>query len=300
MIDRHASSRHHVGGAHEPGQLPFVCLLRAGSAVDVWIEISLGGRAAEFLGIARPEESRSRGLAIELPREFSRLVPCGGMREDLLGDEPPRGFAKRLVFLFDGRVAQHHVRRHALDGAHAVGVAPLEAVEDPRQVGLQHVAARGFVRGHGLRLRYRELLAQQGIDLELRTSNGSAENLARLRDHSTDVELALVRWLNLLLGKARERGMVFARFRLERDGAADLAREMERLKKSCRRLVWLNPLLRYDRFEAKAQGIRAMLPFVDEFRPIHNLASIEDLARALAGEWQSAVKNPKAWLRDAA
>jgi uncharacterized protein with von Willebrand factor type A (vWA) domain len=87
---------------------------------------------------------------------------------------------------------------------------------------------------------------------------------------------------------------------LERDGAADLAREMERLKKSCRRLVWLNPLLRYDRFEAKAQGIRAMLPFVDEFRPIHNLASIEDLARALAGEWQSAVKNPKAWLRDAA
>ena len=46
---------------------------------------------------------------------------------------------------------------------------------------------------------------------------------------------------------------------LERDGAADLEREMERLKKSCRRLVWLNPLLRYDRFEAKAQGVQAIV-----------------------------------------
>ena len=84
---------------------------------------------------------------------------------------------------------------------------------------------------------------------------------------------------------------------LERDGSADLAREMERLKKSCRRLIWLNPLLRYDRFEAKAQGIRAMLPFVDEFRPVHNLASIEDLVKALASGGEMKITDPRAWLR---
>ena len=86
---------------------------------------------------------------------------------------------------------------------------------------------------------------------------------------------------------------------LERDGNADLAREMERLRKSCRRLIWLNPLLRYDRFEAKAQGIRAMLPWVGEFRPAHNLASIEDLVKALAGEGEARVSDPRAWLRGA-
>jgi len=68
---------------------------------------------------------------------------------------------------------------------------------------------------------------------------------------------------------------------LERTVDHDLAFEMDRLKRSCRRLVWLNPLLRYRAFEARAAGIRAMLPHVDEFRPLHNLASIADLCEAL-------------------
>ncbi|MGE5116694.1 MAG: VWA domain-containing protein, partial [Betaproteobacteria bacterium] len=69
---------------------------------------------------------------------------------------------------------------------------------------------------------------------------------------------------------------------LEHGDTADLAFEMERLHKSCRRLVWLNPLLRYERFEPKAAGIRAMLPQVDDFLPAHNLESLEQLARVLA------------------
>ncbi len=84
---------------------------------------------------------------------------------------------------------------------------------------------------------------------------------------------------------------------LERDGVNDLAREMERLHKSCRRLIWLNPLLRYDRFEPRAQGIRAMLPQVDEFRPIHNLASVADLVAALSGGGNSQLTDPRTWLR---
>jgi hypothetical protein len=69
---------------------------------------------------------------------------------------------------------------------------------------------------------------------------------------------------------------------LDREGAKGLSREIERLHKSCRRLVWLNPLLRYEGFEPRSTGIRAMLPHVDEFRPVHNLDSLEQLAAALS------------------
>jgi uncharacterized protein len=70
---------------------------------------------------------------------------------------------------------------------------------------------------------------------------------------------------------------------LERDNLDRLGAEMERLAKSSRRVIWVNPLLRYGDFAAKAGGIRAMLPHVDSFRPIHNLASMADLCRALSG-----------------
>ena len=81
---------------------------------------------------------------------------------------------------------------------------------------------------------------------------------------------------------------------LERDGVDGLGAEMQRLHMSCRRLIWLNPLLRFDGFSAKAQGMRAMLPHVDEFRPIHSLASMAELARALSGGAERA--DPRAWL----
>ncbi len=70
---------------------------------------------------------------------------------------------------------------------------------------------------------------------------------------------------------------------LERDNLDKLEAEMERLAKSSRRIIWVNPLLRYGDFAAKAGGIRAMLPHVDAFRPIHNLDSMADLCRALSG-----------------
>ncbi len=71
---------------------------------------------------------------------------------------------------------------------------------------------------------------------------------------------------------------------LEREGVAELGRAAERLRRSARRLIWLNPLLRYDGFAPKAQGIQALLAHVDELRPVHNLNSLSDLARALSGD----------------
>ncbi|MDP6883683.1 MAG: VWA domain-containing protein [Rhodospirillales bacterium] len=71
---------------------------------------------------------------------------------------------------------------------------------------------------------------------------------------------------------------------LDREDGRGLGDEMERLRKSCRRLIWLNPLLRYERFEPRSLGVRAILPHVDDFRPVHNLESLADLARALSSE----------------
>lgn len=81
---------------------------------------------------------------------------------------------------------------------------------------------------------------------------------------------------------------------LERDPDARLEFEIDRLHRSCRRLVWLNPLLRFDGFEAKARGIRVMLPHVDEMRPIHNLESMKDLCSALSEHGRHV--DPKTWL----
>lgn len=69
---------------------------------------------------------------------------------------------------------------------------------------------------------------------------------------------------------------------LERDGdAARLSREADRLHRSCRHLMLLNPLLRFDGFEAKALGIRTLMPHVDAMRPIHSVESVADIAAAL-------------------
>jgi uncharacterized protein with von Willebrand factor type A (vWA) domain len=69
---------------------------------------------------------------------------------------------------------------------------------------------------------------------------------------------------------------------LDREDTTELAAEAARLRRSCRRLIWLNPLLRYAGFEPRASGVRALLPNVDEHRPVHDLDSLEALGRALA------------------
>ncbi len=87
---------------------------------------------------------------------------------------------------------------------------------------------------------------------------------------------------------------------LERDDTNELSVQADRLHKSCRRLIWLNPLLRYDGFEAKARGVKALLPFVDEFRPSHSLNALQDLCLALSANRPERQHDPRQWLRGAA
>ena len=76
---------------------------------------------------------------------------------------------------------------------------------------------------------------------------------------------------------------------LDRGDVDGLEREIERLHKSCRRLIWLNPLLRFEGFRPEARGVRVILPHVDDFRSVHSLNSLSDIGAALsrseAAQW---------------
>ncbi len=75
---------------------------------------------------------------------------------------------------------------------------------------------------------------------------------------------------------------------------------MARLQRSCHRLVWLNPLLGSPAYEPLARGMRAALPFVDDFLPVHDLASLEDLARRLEDIPRTAARRRRQLPADAA
>jgi uncharacterized protein with von Willebrand factor type A (vWA) domain len=87
-------------------------------------------------------------------------------------------------------------------------------------------------------------------------------------------------WSRRVLGQGAI--VLFISDGLDRAGGEGLAPVMERLHKSCRRLIWLNPLLRWEGFEPRSLGMKAILPHVDEFRPVHNLDSLEALIQALS------------------
>ena len=82
---------------------------------------------------------------------------------------------------------------------------------------------------------------------------------------------------------------------LDREAGEGLGEEMERMAKSCRYVVWMNPLLRYDKFEARPAGVRAMLPHVDLFLPVHNLKSLVELARVLDRPMLRKSEEIRAW-----
>jgi hypothetical protein len=136
-------------------------------------------------------------------------------------------------------------------------------------------------------LRYRD------VDEALAATSGAVADWSGGTRISAAIEAFNRLWSRRVLGQGAI--VLLVTDGLERDGVDDLAGAMDRLHRSCRRLIWLNPLLGYEGFEAKASGIRTMLPHVDEVRSIHSLESVADLCRALAGEGSDAA-DPRRWL----
>jgi len=89
------------------------------------------------------------------------------------------------------------------------------------------------------------------------------------------------RWSRRLFGQGAM--VLFISDGLDRDAGVGLSQEMDRLYRSCRYLLWLNPLLRYEKFEPRSLGMQAIIKHVDELRSVHNLASLESLNDDLSG-----------------
>jgi uncharacterized protein with von Willebrand factor type A (vWA) domain len=105
-------------------------------------------------------------------------------------------------------------------------------------------------------------------------------------------------WSRRVLGQGAV--VLFISDGLDRDAGEGLGAEMQRLHLSCRRLIWLNPLLRYDAFEPRSIGIRAIMPHVDEFRPVHNLDSLRMLIESLGRPGPRRMEGMRIWREMAA
>lgn len=137
-------------------------------------------------------------------------------------------------------------------------------------------------------------LRHHDVDVALGRVTGAVEDWSggtRIGDSLRDFNRL---WSRRVLGQGAV--VILISDGLDRDAGRGLGEEVERLHRSCRRLVWLNPLLRFDGFEPKSRGIQAILPSVDEFRPVHNLQSLSELTAALSRPCEGRRRGTREWL----
>lgn len=123
-------------------------------------------------------------------------------------------------------------------------------------------------------------LRHKDVDVALERVGGTVEDWSGGTRIGRCIAEFNSRWSRRVLGQGAV--ILLISDGLDRDAGEGLAKEMERLHKSCRRLIWLNPLLRYDGYQPKSLGARSMMPHVDDFRPVHSLESLSDLTRVLS------------------
>jgi uncharacterized protein len=222
-----------------------------------------------------------RGHRIDLRRTLRASLQAGGAFIDLkhLG---PRTRMPPLVALLDISGSMGEYTRLFLHFLHAV--------TDARQ------RVHSFLFGTRL-TNVTRALKTRDPDEALAACSSSVADWAGGTRIATSLHAFNRLWARRVLGQGAV--VLLITDGLERDTDERLAFEIDRLHRSCRRLVWLNPLLRFAGFEPKAHGIKAMLPHVDEFRPIHNLDSMAGLVRALSAP-RSRVAGPNAWAGRAA
>lgn len=147
-----------------------------------------------------------------------------------------------------------------------------------------HALTRASVRVETLTLgtrltRITRLLRQRDVDDALSDTGRQVEDWAGGTRLGPCLSTFNRHWARrLLVGNAT---VLLLTDGLDRDDASELTRQAQRLRAFAHRIVWLNPLLRFDGFEPRAAGIRALLPYVDAFVPAHNLSSLSDLSEQL-------------------
>ena len=217
--------------------------------------------------LSRRGEAAINGPRIDWRRTFRNTMRRGGEMHDIARQRPkPRW--PNLVVLCDISGSMSHYSRIILHFLHAVSNAK----------GAGWAKVHAFTFGTQLTNITRHL-HQRDVDAALAAAGAEAQDWeggTRIGDclHSFNRD-----WSRRVMGPGAV--VLLITDGLERDDPDALSREMQRLHLSSRRLIWLNPLLRWDGFAPKARGIAAMLPHVDSFRAGHSIASLEELAQVI-------------------
>ena len=223
-------------------------------------------------------QAHPHGRRLDLRRTLRQSLRGGGAAIDLAYKEPRRRHPP-LVILCDISGSMSRYSRMLLLFMHAV-------TNDRDRV-------HSFLFGTRLtnitrQLRYRD------IDLALARVGELVQDWAGGTRIGSCLEVFNRVWSRRVLGQGAV--VLLISDGLDRDAGQGLAAEMERLHKSCRRLIWLNPLLRYDAYAPISTGARAMIRHVDDFRPAHNLVSLRDLTSVLSQEGARRAEGLSEWV----
>ncbi len=205
---------------------------------------------------------------IDTARSLRQALRRGG-EMDRLAFKQPRPRYPNLVVLCDISGSMSQYSRVILHFLHAVSNA--------KGAGWAKVHAFTF----GTRLtNITRHLATRDVDAALAAAGAEAQDWEGGTRIGACLEAFNRDWSRRVMGQGAV--VLLITDGLDRDAPDDLARQMQRLHLTARRVIWLNPLLRWDGFAPKAAGIRAMLPHVDSFRAGHSIASLEALAEVIS------------------
>ncbi|MEM1073845.1 MAG: VWA domain-containing protein [Pseudomonadota bacterium] len=218
--------------------------------------------------LSRRAQAGARGRTIDRARTLRAAMRQGGEMTKIAVAHPrPRW--PNLVVLCDISGSMSQYSRIVLHFLHAVA--------NKKGAGWARVHAFTF----GTRLtNISRHLHQRDVDAALAAAGAEAQDWEGGTRIGTCLEAFNRLWSRRVMGQGAV--VLLITDGLDRDDPDALSRQMERLHLSSRRLIWLNPLLRWDGFAPKARGITAMLPHVDSFRAGHSIASLEDLAQAIS------------------
>lgn len=212
----------------------------------------------------RRYQSVNRRTRIDLRRTLRETVRTGGELIHLMR-KAPRVKPPPIVVLCDISGSMHRYTRMFLHFIHALTNAEQRVEVFLFGTRLTHITRQ---------------LRQKDVDVALARVASAAPDWSGGTRIGASLREFNQRWSRRVLGQGAV--VLLLTDGLDRDDIGVLSASAERLRKSCRQLIWLNPLLRFDAFAPRAAGIQALLPHVSKFVPAHNLQSIKSLAAALS------------------
>ncbi|AZL60972.1 VWA domain-containing protein [Tabrizicola piscis] len=226
--------------------------------------------------VTRRSRAATQGAAIDLRRTLRQSLRHGGEITSLARKAPVTRWPN-LIVLCDISGSMADYSRMVLHFVHAVA----------NRKGQGWAKVHAFTFGTRLTNITRHL-ARRDVDAALSAAGAQAQDWSGGTRIGPSIRAFNRDWSRRVLGQGAV--VLLITDGLDRDDSGLLATEIERLHLSCRRLIWLNPLLRWTGFAPKAQGIRAMLPHVDSFRAGHSIASLEALGAAISDPGDSGDK----------